>query len=98
MTSTRTTVILALAAAGLILGVGVAARVSPGFKSAATDVGLTALIVLVLVGLLGALIAPVLDLWTHDDALPRSDNRDQLSDRRDVPVPGGSAPHTGNLR
>ena len=97
MTSTRTTVILALAAAGLILGVGVAARVSPGFKSAATDVGLTALSCSSWSGC-WALIAPVLDLWTHDDALPRSDNRDQLSDRRDVPVPGGSAPHTGNLR
>ena len=65
--------ILATSAAGVIVGLGVLARVSPEFKAAATDISLTALVVLVLVGLLGALIAPLLDHWTetypslHDD-------------------------------
>ena len=67
------TTILATTATGVIVGLGVLARVSPEFKAAATDISLTALIVLVLVGLLGALIAPLLDHWTetypslHDD-------------------------------
>lgn len=91
---TRTTVILALTAAGLISGLGVLARVSPGFKAAATDVGVTALIVLVMVGLLGALIAPRLDLWTESERR----NRDDGSDRADERTTTGPSPHTGGLR
>jgi hypothetical protein len=91
---TRTTVILALTAAGLIIGLGVLARISPDFKAAATDVGVTALIVLVMVGLLGALIAPLLDLWTESETR----NRDNGSDRADEPTRTGPASHTGGLR
>ena len=40
-------------------------RVSPAFKTAATDISLSGLVVLVLSGLLGALIAPLLDLWSE---------------------------------
>ncbi len=63
---TRTTTILAAAAVSVIVGLGVLSGLCPAFKAAATDVGMVTLAVMVLSGLLGALIAPLLDLWTDD--------------------------------
>lgn len=86
--------ILTTTAIGVVVGLGVLARISPEFKAAATDISLTALVVLVLVGLLGALIAPLVDHWTetypslHDDG-PASP---------EAPIPTPPARHIGSIR
>ena len=91
------TTILATTATGVIVGLGVLARVCPEFKAAATDISLTALVVLVLVGLLGALIAPLLDHWTEsypsllDDIADGSEPPDEL-------IPTRPAPPIGSIR
>ncbi len=95
----RTNVILASAAAGVIVGVGVLARVSPEFKAAATDISLTALVVLVLVGLLGALISPLLDHWTETyPSLHENDGSDDGSVPPEEPVLTPPAPPIGSIR
>lgn len=86
--------ILVTAAGGVIVGLGVLARISPEFKAAATDISLTALVVLVLVGLFGALIAPLLDHWT--DLYPSL--HDHGSGPRDEPIPTAPAPPIGSIR
>ena len=89
--------ILATTATGVIVGLGVLARVSPQFKAAATDISLTALVVLVLVGLLGALIAPLLDHWTESYPSLRDDIA-HGSDRPDELIPARPAPPIGSIR
>jgi hypothetical protein len=81
----RTNVILTATAVGVIVGLGVLARISPEFKAAATDISLTLLVVLVLCSLLGALIMPLLDWW--------SDPGPQRSDRLPDPATDRPAPH-----
>jgi hypothetical protein len=86
----RTNVILAATATGVIVGLGVLARISPEFKAAATNLSLTALVALVLIGLLGALIAPLLDHWTDTGPSLRDDGSDppgeSVSDRPAPPI------------
>jgi hypothetical protein len=86
----RKHVIIAATATGVIVGLGILSRVSPGFKSAATDVSLTLLVALVLSGLLGALIVPLLDLWSEPG--PERHNTRSYDAHELITV--GRAPHT----
>ena len=78
----------------ILIGLGVLARISPEFKAAATDISLTALVVLVLVGLLGALIAPLLDHWT--ETYPSLHNDGSVP--RQEPIPTPPARRIGSVR
>lgn len=89
--------ILGTTATGVIVGLGVLARISPEFKAAATDISLIALVVLVLLGLLGALIAPLLDHWTETYPSFRSDVADG-SDPPDEPILTPPASPIGSIR
>ena len=89
--------ILATTATCVIIGLGMLARISPEFKAAATDISLTALVALVLVGLLGALIAPLLDHWTETYPSLRSDVADG-SDPPGEPIPTPPASPIGSIR
>ena len=86
----RKNIILATTATGVIVGLGILARVSPGFKSAATDISLTLVVALVLSGLLGALIAPLLDLWSE----PGPERHNTPSHDSHELITAGRAPHT----
>jgi hypothetical protein len=86
----RTNVILIISAVSVIVGLGVLARVSPAFKAAATDISLTLLVLLVLCGLLGALIMPLLDWWSDPGPQRSAGPPDPATDR--------SAHHVGAPR
>jgi hypothetical protein len=86
----RNNIILAATVIGVIVGLGILSRVSPAFKSAATDLSLTLLVALVLSGLLGALIAPLLDLWAE----PGPERHNTRSHDAHELITVGRAPHT----
>ena len=60
----RTAIILPPAAIGVIVGLGILAHHSPEFKNAGTIAGIVLLGLLALIGLLGAVLAPLLNART----------------------------------
>ena len=78
--NTRNTTILTISAVAVVIGLGVLAHLDTQFQRIATDTGLALLGLLVLCGLLGALIAPLLDYWTETSAdVNRADSNDRIS-------------------